>query len=174
MLSLSALASWESVILASIEGASGTIDDRDAQITRSGLYAEYPAIFATYLELAQLADDPATALEALKRAVFVAWLAFTAPSVFTGIAELPELQVRELMHTLNSAIVDGRVDDELRWMLVFYNAEFGYVFEHFGPVRALDELIAGRSLDDVYANRGDKARFEGRGQMGRYWMRVVG
>ena len=44
VLSLEALANWESAVLASIRGATGTIEERDAQITRSGMYAEYPAI----------------------------------------------------------------------------------------------------------------------------------
>jgi hypothetical protein len=168
MLSLSALASWESVILASISGATGTIEERDAQITRSGMYAEYPAIFATYLDLAQLADDPGTSLEALKRAVFLAWHAFTSPSVFTGIAELPESTVREVMHALDAAIADGRIDEELRSMLAFYNAEFGYVFQHFGPVRMLDAFVAGVQGGGVGV---DVLRFVGRGQMGVYWAR---
>jgi hypothetical protein len=175
MLSLSALASWESVILASIQGASGTIEERDAQITRSGMYAEYPAIFTTYLDLAQLADDPPTALEALKRAVFLAWHAFTAPSVFSGIAELPESSVRELMDALDRAIVEGRTDHELRAMLAWYHENFGYVFDHFGPVRGLEDFVAGQTAESLTAlTLQSPARFQGRGQMGAYWLRVGG
>jgi len=51
MLSLTALAGWEMAVLGSIRGASGGIEERDAQITRSGIYAEYPAIFTGYLDL---------------------------------------------------------------------------------------------------------------------------
>ena len=56
MLSLAALANWEMSVLASIAGATGTLEERDAQITRSGMYAEYPAIFAGYFELASGVD----------------------------------------------------------------------------------------------------------------------
>ena len=100
MLSLTALAGWEMAVLGSISGATGTIDDRDAQITRSGMYAEYPAIFAGYLELALDADDPDAALEALKRALFIAWYGFQVPSTVSGIAELPESAIRQLMTAL--------------------------------------------------------------------------
>lgn len=178
MLSLSALASWETVTLASIHGADGTIEERDAQITRSGMYAEYPAIFATYLELAQLASDAPTALEALKRAVFLAWCCFTSPSVFTGIAELPESLVREVMGLLDRAILDGRVDDELRAMVGWYRGQFDAVFELFGPVRRLDEFIGILDVDDASArvaaaqNR-EPRRGDSRGQMGAYWSQLA-
>src|SRR4051812_13734539 len=174
MLSLSALASWEAVILASIRGASGTVEERDAQITRSGMYAEYPAIFATYLELSRLADDPATALEALKRAVFLAWHAFTAPSVFSGIAELPESAVREVMGVLDHTIAAGDADDELRSMLAWYRQEFGYVFDHFGPVRELDAFICDTDPTTEHSRPVDAARYRGRGQMGSYWDSLTG
>jgi hypothetical protein len=174
VLSLDALANWEAAVMASIQGAAGTPDERDAQITRSGMYAEYPAIFSTYLELIGLADDPATALEALKRAVFLAWYSFKEPSFDTGIAELPESSVRELMRDLDRAIANGRTDDELRWMLAWYDKVFGYVFEHFGPVRGLASFIGRLSAGDAYDRRQDLARFTGRGQLGAYWKKVLG
>jgi hypothetical protein len=168
MLSLTAIGNWELAVLASIAGASGTIEERDAQITRSGLYAEYPAIFAAYLELVLEGDD-AEALEALKRAVFIAWYGFHAPPTDSGIAELPESAIRRLLEALDDAIAAGRVDDELRSMLAWYDQRFGYVFEHFGPVRALAGFIAGTDPRQVGALRGDAARRDVRGQLGRYW-----
>ena len=168
MLSLDALANWEMAVLASIRGASGSAAERDAQITRSGLYAEYPAIFGAYLELVRLAADPSTALEALKRVVFLAWWAFSVPSTDSGIAELPESSVREVMQLLESAIAGGRTDEELRSMLAWYHSRFGYVFEHFGPVRELDAFVADVPLSDVDALPQSRS-FAGRGQLGVYW-----
>ena len=65
MLGLASLSGWEDAVLASVRGASGTPDERDAQIERSGLYGEYPAIVSAYVEHFADADS---ALEALKRA----------------------------------------------------------------------------------------------------------
>jgi hypothetical protein len=168
MLSLTAIANWEMAVLASIAGATGTVAERDAQITRSGMYAEYPAIFAAYLDLVLDGDD-AEALEALKRAVFIAWYAFHAPPVVSGIAELPESAVRRLLIALDDAIVAGRTDDELATMLAWYDREFGYVFEHFGPVRALAGFIAGVEPRRLDAVRERARELGGRGQLGRYW-----
>ena len=169
MLSLTALAGWESAVLGSIRGASGGVDERDAQITRSGIYAEYPAIFAGYLELVLDADDAAIASEALKRAVFIAWYGLQALPTVSAIAELPESAIRRLMTALDDAIVAGDADEELRVMLAWYVGEFGYVFEHFGPVRGLDALIAGVRASAVAALAAEGSRWMGRGQMGEYW-----
>lgn len=155
-------------VLASIRGASGSAEERDAQITRSGMYAEYPAIFGAYLELVHLSGDPDIALEALKRAVFLTWYSFKEPSIESGIAELPESSVRDVIRSLDSAISGGRTDDELRWMLAWYNRHFGYVFEHFGPVRDLDTFVQDVVLDDI-ASYVAASAFTGRGQLGVYW-----
>ena len=172
-MNLSALAHWESAVLASIAGATGTIDERDAQITRSGLYAEYPTIFGSYLELARDSHDGATALEALKRSVFLAWWSSNAPPVETGLAELPESEVRELMAVLEHAIHTGAVDEELRLMLAWYRETFGYPFDHYGPVRPLDEFIGDLSSNDVRERGAAGIRRHDRGQLGRYWSQVL-
>jgi len=169
MLSLTALANWEMAVLGSIRGATGSVEERDAQITRSGMYAEYPAIFAAYLELVLDADDPAIAAEALKRGVFIAWYGFAAPPTASGIAELPESAIRRLLAALDDAIAGGRADDELRVMLAWYDARLGYVFEHFGPMRSLAAFIGGTTREEIDSLRANRARFEGRGQLGRYW-----
>lgn len=173
MLTLQALANWEAAVLASLRGATGTVEERDAQITRSGLYAEYPAIFSTYLELAQAADDPGTRLEALKRGVFIAWHGLTEPPIQSGIAELPETEIRNTLIELDRVIRAGEGDEELRWMLAWYHAAFGYVFEHFGPVRSLEEFIRGVAADAALSHRDERARFAGRGQLGAYWAEAL-
>ena len=50
MPSLEALAGWEDAILASLRGTTGTLEERDSQVRRSGLYAEYPAVLSGYLD----------------------------------------------------------------------------------------------------------------------------
>jgi hypothetical protein len=169
MLGLSALANWEVAVLESIGGARGSVEERDAQITRSGMYAEYPAIFAGYLELVLDSSEQPVVVEALKRAVFLAWIATQAPPTESGIAELPESSVRGLMRALDDAIASGGADDELRAMLAWYHGRSAFAFEHFGPFRALEGFIGPATTTEIAALARDQPRFAGRGQLGRYW-----
>lgn len=172
MLSLDALANWEMAVLASIRGATGTINERDAQITRSGMYAEYPAIFSSYLDLFG-SSDPGVSLEALKRLVFLAWYSVNASPTTSGIAELPESQVRQVMSDLSWALSSAAADDELRAMLAWYRSRFAYAFEHFGPVRDLDAFVAEVPLERDLLSASITPR-AGRGQLGLYWNTVLG
>ena len=97
MLSLNSLAGWEEAVLASITGARGTLEERDSQIERSGLYGEYPAIVRAYEELFA---DPEAEGEAIKRAVFLVWRGAMELPVHTGIAPLPDGTVREVIDAL--------------------------------------------------------------------------
>jgi hypothetical protein len=175
MLNLDTLAHWEAAVLASIRGARGSIEERDAQITRSGMYAEYPAIFNAYQEPIA-ADDPAAALEITKRTVFLVFCAFTQLPVDSGIAELPESRVRGVIESLTHDIKTGAVDEELRLMLAWYRGRFPFMFDYVGGVRGLDEflgdLTADAALEDMRRLRAP-ADFAGRGQLGDYWGRLV-
>lgn len=160
MLSLDAIANWEIAVLASIRGATGTIAQRDAQITRAGMYAEYPAIIDAYAEIYDL--------EALKRAIFLVWYSFAAPSTDSGISDLSETAARYVMGWLDRAITSGEADDELRYMLAWYRDEFGEPFDLFGPVASLDPFV--REVTSVEARaRLAESSFTGRGQLGEYW-----
>src|SRR6476661_10490948 len=85
-LHLDAISGWEAAVVASIAGAHGTLDERDAQIERSGFYREYPAVLRAYHALF---DDPASRLEALKRALFIVWYGGVEPPCHSAIRELP-------------------------------------------------------------------------------------
>jgi hypothetical protein len=170
-LGLDALANWEGAVLARISGARGTPDERDAQITRSGLYAEYPAIIRAYFEVDGL--QPETGLEVLKRTLFLVWHSFKALPVDSGISEIAESTVRKVFADLEHTIAHGQADDELRWMAAWYRDNFPEPFDTFGPVRSLDEFIRDVSTADSL----DKLRasnFAGRGQLGMYWSSLLG
>jgi len=170
-LSLDALANWEAAVLARIAVAKGTPDERDAQITRSGLYAEYPAIVASYMEIAGGESDDR--LEGLKRALFLTWHSFTVLPVDSGIAEIAESMVRHVFDAVDRAIARGDVDEEFRWMLVWYHAQFPEPFEYFGPVGSLDPFIDDLSTADAI-DALHRSRFASRGQLGSYWTSVLG
>jgi len=166
MLGLSTLAGWEDTVLASIRGTSGTPDERDAQIERSGLYGEYPAIVNAYVEHF---SDPDSAMEALKRAYFLVWRSAMATPAETGIAPLPDGTIRVVIDELDAWARRDAADDELRWMLGHYHALGPSVLELYGASTRLIRLArdAGAAAwSDAAATRASMA---GRGQMGRYW-----
>lgn len=166
MLSLISLAGWEDAVLASIAGAQGTVDERDRQIERSGVYGEYPAIVHSYQELFA---DAESASEAIKRAVFLVWRGAMESPALTGIAPLPDGAVRAVVEALEVRIRRGIADEEQLWMLAWYHARSPYLFELYG---ATPELVRAADSRGVEAWRGAEitaAKMALRGQMGHYW-----
>lgn len=166
MLSLVSLAGWEDAVLASLRGATGTLEERDRQIERSGLFGEYPAVLGAYVDLF---DDPDSELEALKRAVFLVWRAAMAPAATTGIASLPEATSRAVITHLDARIRRGLADEELSWMLAWYVAGGRFVFELYGATAALLDF-ADATPSDMWRSRPiTPDTMRRRGQMGYYW-----
>lgn len=166
MLSLSSIAGWESAVVASIRGAKGTIEEVDRQIERSGMYGEYPAILRAYQELLA---DPESAAEALKRAVFIIWCGATEPPVYTAIAALPEGTAHEIMEALDVSVRRGTVDEEMRWMLAWYNAQSPYLFELYGGAPNVTRMLASCDFDAWRRASIAPGQLVARGQMGDYW-----
>jgi hypothetical protein len=170
MLSLSSLAGWEDAVLASVRGASGTPDERDAQIERSGLYGEYPAIVNAYVEHFGDADS---GLEALKRAYFLVWRGAMATPADSGIASLPDGTIRLVIDELDAWARRGATDAELRWMLGHYHAVGPSVLELYGasvPLIQVAADVGGAAWRDA---RITSAAMAGRGQLGRYWTALL-
>lgn len=170
MLSLSSLAGWEEAVLASIAGATGTPDERDSQIERSGLYGEYPTIVNAYVEHF---SDPESSLEALKRAYFLVWRSAMATPSESGIAPLPDGTIRVVIDELDAWARREAADDELRWMLGHYHARGPSVLELYGASPRLVRLAA--SAGDEGWRRAPRApaAMTSRGQMGRYWSALL-
>jgi hypothetical protein len=168
MPSLEALAGWESAVLASVRGATGTIEERDRQITRSGMYAEYPVIVRCYLDL--LADERAS-VEALKRAVFIVWLSTIEPSPYTGISEIPEGTAREVMQALDHRVRMGVLDDEFVLMLAWYQSILPAAFDLYG---ANPSMATSAVRHDDWRQRFVAQQFTDRGQLGSYWRSLLG
>lgn len=153
-------------MLASIAGARGTLEERDQQIERSGMYGEYPAIVRAYEELFA---DAESAREAIKRAVFLVWRSAMELPVHTGIAPLPDGTVRAVIESLDAHVRRDLGDDELAWMLAWYHAQSPLLLELYGATPALSEFA---EIHDADAWRDQSISREGmamRGQMGRYW-----
>jgi hypothetical protein len=170
MLSLNSLAGWEESVLASIAGARGTLDERDSQIERSGLYGEYPAIVNAYIEHF---SDPDSALEALKRAYFLVWRSAMAAPSETGIPPLPDGTIRVVIDELDAWARRDSPDDELRWMLGHYHERGPSVLELYGASPPLVRLAASASNDYWRHDPPSAASMTRRGQMGRYWSTLL-
>ena len=170
-LPLDAIAGWEAAILAGIAGASGSLDERHAQIARSGLYGEYPAILAAYHALLA---HPTSGAEALKRATFLAWWSAVAPPAQSAILDLPEALVRDVVHALERRLQRGAGDDELRWMLAWYHGCAPLPFDVYGSGGdAIAGFVAGHAMDGWRTRALAPAAFMNRGQMGRYWRELL-
>lgn len=170
MLSLATLAGWEDAVLASVRGASGTPDERDAQIERSGLYGEYPAIVNAYVEHFSAPDS---ALEALKRAYFLVWRSAMATPAESGIAPLPDGTIRNVIDELDAWARRDAPDAELRWMLGHYHALGPSVLELYGASPCLVRM-AGTAGGDAWRSADvGRASMAGRGQLGRYWTALL-
>ena len=166
MLSLTSLAGWEEAVLASLRGASGTLEERDRQIERSGLFGEYPAIVNAYVELF---SDPDSTSEAVKRAVFLFWRAAMAPSAETGIASLPDAASRVVIEQVDARIRAAAADEELAWMLAWYVSGGRFVFELYGATTRFF-AFADSTPPDAWRSHSITANtMRERGQMGHYW-----
>ena len=166
MLGLGSLSGWEDAVLASVRGAAGTLEERDAQIERSGLYGEYPAIVSAYTEHFA---DAASALEALKRAYFLVWRGAMATPAESGIPPLPDGTTRVVIDELDAWARRDAADDELAWMLAWYHALGPFVLELYGAsprLLRLAESVDPERWRDVGITAAAMVR---RGQMGRYW-----
>lgn len=167
MLSLASLAGWEDAVLASIAGASGTPEERDRQIERSGVYGEYPAILSAYMELHA---DAESGLEAVKRATFLVWRSAMALPTESAIAELPEGMSRAVVHAVDGVIRRDAGDAELAWMLAHYVAVGRFVFELYGATPALLRHAEARDAEAWRHATITPASMALRGQLGRYWL----
>lgn len=166
MLSLTSLAGWEEAVLASLRGASGTLEERDRQIERSGLFGEYPAILSAYVSLFA---DPESAAEALKRATFLVWRAAMAPSATSGIASLPDATSRAVIEELDARVRGGRADEELAWMLAWYVTGGRFVLELYGATTRLLAFADSTPPDAWRSQSITDDTMRQRGQMGHYW-----
>ncbi|MES2177146.1 MAG: hypothetical protein V4550_04710 [Gemmatimonadota bacterium] len=170
MLSLRSIAGWEEAILASISGAQGTLEERDRQIERSGVYAEYPAIVHAYQELM---DDPDSSLEAVKRALFLMWRGATGLPAITAIAPLPDQTMHAVVDAVATRVRREAFDDELEWMLVWYHSQSPDLLDLYGATSGTLQLATARPADSWRRAGITSEQMALRGQMGRYWSAMV-
>lgn len=173
MITLRELANWEDRLLHAVERARGDVEERDRLLEARGVYADYAAIFQTYVDYVERVLDPGEVVESLKRATFLSWYAAAAPSVLSGLAELPELGVRTVGERLDALCRADTLDDELAVMLPHYYAGADFALTRLADLRDLVRYAASADPEAWRAEGWTAERFVDRGQMGRYWRRLV-
>jgi hypothetical protein len=101
--------------------------------------------------------------------VFLVWRGAMAPPVETGIGALPEGTSRAVIEQLDRVLRTGAADDELVWMLAWYHAAGGHVFELFGATPRVAAFAAGAPEDAWRRATITAESMRRRGQLGYYW-----
>ncbi len=137
------------------------VKDRAAAYERTGVYAAWRDIFQQYASLAR--RDP----EALKRAIYLAWTQYSQNPLLSGVKDLDEKTVREVLALADDLARRNRLDDELQWMLSYYYLVEPRYLDRFDGVEHLKQ--ASRHEPLLYRRACLSRSFRGRGHMGRYW-----
>lgn len=137
------------------------VKDRAGAYERMGVYAAWRDIFREY---AQLAGHD---MEALKRALYIAWTHRSQNPLLSGIKDLDDQTVREVLSVADNLAGKDALDAELRWMLSYYYLVEPAYLDRFDGLEHLKQ--ASRDEPLRYRRECPRASFRGRGQMGRYW-----
>lgn len=169
VITLRELASWERRLGEVVSRQQGSLEDRDHALLLRGVYADYAAIFASYVRL--VSEDEA-GLEALKRATFLAWYAAVEPACLTGVGELPESEVRFTLEALDRRCRESPMDAELRFMVPWYVRQAPFAIARV-PGLANVQALAATVADPLALLPREVGVFRERGLMGQYWAALV-
>lgn len=172
VMTLQELAAWEDRLDRLVRAAAaGSLEDRDRTLLETGVYADYAAVFRSYVDLL---DDEDAGPEALKRATALVWLSGMEPAPLTGLAELPEQSVSAVRRALEERTRRGELDDELLWMLPWYYGIADFALVGAEAVPHLEAMLVEADFQAWRRAPPALARLAGRGQLGRYWLSVIG
>ena len=143
----------------------GHFEERDAFLTSHGIYEEWRFLFEQYTELAKAGD-----MEALKRAIFLAWYEVAEPGTLSGLKDFPRKEVVSLMEYLNQQLVLGLRDNELKWMLPYYYMIAEWYIPENSNVSAL--VTYSSENGSLFKSSLQKNSFGDRGLLGEYWCSI--
>lgn len=158
---IQALKKAEKFLLAKMP-QSGHFEEREAFLTSHGIYEEWRSLFEQYTELAKAGD-----IEALKRAIFLAWYEVAEPEALSGLKDLPRREAVSLMEYLNQQLELGFQDNELKWMLPYYYMIAEWYIPENSNVNALVNYSSKNGA--LFKSSLQKISFEDRGLLGEYW-----
>ena len=141
----------------------GAVSDLNAACKQMGIYDAWEWLFAEYVAVARQGD-----LEAIKRALFLAWYALAEPGELSGIGRLdPDLKM-DVFATVNNLAAHDQLDDELEWMLPWYYLIAEYYLPRGFP--AMEDVS--KTDPHQYKDGCLEFSFDNRGQMGKYWKSI--
>lgn len=141
----------------------GFMERKHALCEQDGIYDAWRGIFAEYVALARSGD-----LEALKRALFLAWYELAEPSPLSGLHSLDTCLKKEVFQMLEDLATRSELDDELKWMLpYYYSVAEWYLYSGYDAVRG-----ASKKNVQLWQERCPNASFDNRGQLGMYWASI--
>ncbi|MCT8341223.1 hypothetical protein MG296_14245 [Flavobacteriaceae bacterium TK19130] len=157
-MNLKELSSKELSLYSKVISLKGTIESKINQLDKLGVFDEYQKILHEY---AEQSDQ----LEALKRGLFITWIAASEPHFLTGISNIDKNSIEKLIESLNDKISKKETDYELDWMISYYSKFYfadDIVSKYPYVLKKLQEKIK-------LPNKIDKHEMTDRGQMGVYW-----
>ncbi len=164
------LAVEEDRLLAQVEHAQGHMEQKWEWLRARGVFAAYSKVHRAYVAL--IADTP-EGTEALKRALFLQWIAAIEPTVFTGIAELRLDTQRAVAVDIERRLTHGQADYELMWMLRWYDSVLPWYFDDFADLPQLRQFLEDKYPDIRLARVFTEESLKDRGQMGAYWLEML-
>jgi hypothetical protein len=127
----------------------------------TGVHAAWQDIFCQYALLG--GHD----LEALKRAIYLCWTERSQDPLLSGVKDLDQGVVREVLIIADELARADGPDAELRWMLPYYYLVEPSYLDRFDDLDDLKRISKQDPL--LYRRECLKGPFENRGHMGQYW-----
>lgn len=169
MKALESLAEKETALYRVVEAQTGLIEEKVASLAALGVLRANEEILQAYLGLL---PDPEAGLEALKRAVFLAWIGCLEPPALTGIRMSPQ-PVEATLASLGRAFEAGRVDSELRWMVLWYHHLADFFFTALDRYPRLRDHLSRGGVDANGPPAELRCGHGERGQMSQYWKSIA-
>lgn len=166
---LKILSEKEAQLLRMVVAQTGTMEEKVGSLEGLGVFDAYQEILRAYLALIA---EPAVGVEALKRAVFLAWYGSVEPSCFSGL-RVPKGYREAAFHALGRAFEEGTADSELRWMVSWYHRIADFLFPNLEPYPHLRAHLAdvGTGVDELPEEV--RCGLGERGQMSDYWLSIT-
>jgi hypothetical protein len=165
-MTLADLAAEEDRLLQRIKAVHGLLEDKAARLHAEGILDAYNALYHAH---ADLITDPSQGDEALKRALFLQWIAIIEPTAFTGIGELDRETQHHVLEAVQRRIAEGCVDELVR-MLRWYDTITEWYFDDFPDLPVLRSFLQDKYPDIRFAGIFTREALPGRGPMGVYWL----
>ncbi len=169
-MTLDELALREANLIDRVEQARGGLAACQASLERDGVFRDYREVYGLYL---RLLNEPGSAVEALKRSIFLAWYEVAEPAVFTGLSGLAPEGHAALLAGLDRLFGSDTADAELRWMLPWYHRVCDAVFAPLSAFTHLAAFLSSARADAFYSAAVTPQQFANRGAMGKYWCSIT-